>query len=59
MEGISVTDLRTAGMAEINSQRLDVVTDGEYVDVNTPIIVTQVTGNRIVVEKIKSVGKLK
>ncbi len=53
MEGVSVTDLRPAGMAEINSRRLDVVTDGEYIDVDTPIIVTQVTGNRIVVEKLK------
>jgi len=51
MTGRSVTDLRPAGTAVINSQRLDVVTDGEYIDADTPIVVTQVTGNRIVVEK--------
>ena len=51
MKGKSVTDLRPAGMAEINAQRVDVVTDGEYIDAGTPIIVTGVAGNRIIVEK--------
>ncbi|MCP4023891.1 MAG: serine protease [Desulfobacteraceae bacterium] len=52
-KGRSVTDLRPAGTADINSQRLDVVTDGEYIEAGTPIVVTSVTGNRIVVEKTK------
>jgi len=52
MKGISVTDLRPAGMAEINKKRLDVVTDGEYIEANTPIVVTGVTGNRIIVQKV-------
>ena len=51
-KGKSVTNLRPAGIAEINSQRLDVVTDGEYIDADTKIIVTGVTGNQIIVEKI-------
>ncbi|MCK5350727.1 MAG: serine protease [Desulfobacula sp.] len=51
MKGRSVTDLRPSGMAEINSQRVDVVTDGEYIDADTPIIVTNVSGNRIIVEQ--------
>lgn len=51
MKGKSVTDLRPAGMAEISSQRVDVVTDGEYIDADTPIVVTGVSGNRIIVEK--------
>lgn len=53
MKGKSVTDLRPAGMAEINSQRVDVVTDGEYIEADTTIVVTGVTGNRIIVEEIK------
>ncbi len=53
MKGVAVTDLRPAGMAQINSQRLDVVTDGEYVEKDAPIIVTGISGNRIVVEEIK------
>ena len=52
MKGIAVTDLRPAGMAQINSQRVDVVTDGEYIEADTPVIVTGVAGNRIVVEAI-------
>ncbi|MBU0464996.1 MAG: serine protease [Proteobacteria bacterium] len=51
MKGKSVTDLRPAGMAQINSQRVDVVTDGEYIDADTPIAVTGVKGNQIIVEK--------
>jgi membrane-bound serine protease (ClpP class) len=54
MRGIAVTDLRPSGMAEINMKRLDVVTDGEYIEVNTPVVVTGVTGNRIIVQKIES-----
>jgi len=50
-KGTSVTVLRPAGIAEIDAQRLDVVTDAEYIDAETPVIVTGVTGNRIVVEK--------
>jgi membrane-bound serine protease (ClpP class) len=53
MEGKAVTDLRPAGMARINSERVDVVTDAEYINAGTPIIVTGVTGNRIIVEKTK------
>ena len=52
MKGTAVTDLRPAGMAQINSQRVDVVTDGEYIEADTPVIVTGVAGNRIVVEAI-------
>lgn len=53
MKGVAVTDLRPAGVAMINAQRVDVVTDGEYIEVDTPIVVIGVTGNRIIVEKTK------
>ncbi len=52
MKGLSVTDLRPAGIAEIQDRRLDVVTDGEYIEAGTPIVVTEVTGNRIVVQRV-------
>lgn len=51
MEGRSVTDLRPAGIAEISFHRVDVVTDGEYINADTSIVVTGVSGNRIIVEK--------
>jgi membrane-bound ClpP family serine protease len=50
-EGKSVTDLRPAGIAMFNGKRLDVVTDGDYIEAGTPIIVTGVTGNQIIVER--------
>ena len=50
MEGVSVTDLRPAGCAMINNRRLDVVTDRKKKKKDTPIIVTGISGNRIVVE---------
>ena len=54
LKGVSITDLRPAGMAEINTKRLDVVTDGEYIEANIPVVVTGVTGNRIIVQKIET-----
>ena len=50
-QGTSVTNLRPAGIALIDGKRLDVVTDGDYIEADTPIIVTGVTGNQIIVEK--------
>ncbi len=53
MKGISVTALRPAGVAKINMQRIDVVADGEYVEADTSLIVTGVTGNQVIVKKTK------
>ena len=50
--GIAVTVLRPAGAAEIDGRRLDVVTQGEYLEAGTPVEVLRVEGNRIVVRKI-------
>lgn len=51
--GKAITDLRPSGTVMIEGKRLDAVTDGEYVDAGTPIVVTLVSGNRIVVDKIE------
>jgi membrane-bound serine protease (ClpP class) len=51
MEGTAVTDLRPAGMAVINGKRVDVVTRGEYLEKDSAIHVTAVTGNQIIVRK--------
>ena len=48
--GRAVTHLRPSGMALIEGKRLDVVTDGEYVEAGTPVRVTAVRGNQILVE---------
>ena len=49
--GIALSALRPAGIAEIENQRVDVVSDGEFIDSEAPIVVTRVDGNRIVVRR--------
>jgi membrane-bound serine protease (ClpP class) len=48
-EGTTVTALRPAGAAEIEGRRLDVVTDGVFVEAGRPVRVVSVEGARIVV----------
>ena len=49
----ALTTLRPAGTALIDGERVDVVTDGEYLPNDTEIKVVKVEGARIVVEKNK------
>jgi membrane-bound ClpP family serine protease len=51
MQGNAVTDLRPAGIGIINGKRVDVVTRGDYLEKDSAIIVTAVTGNQIIVRK--------
>lgn len=50
-EGIALSELRPAGKADINGRRLDVVTEGEFIDKGSVIIVTEVHGARLVVRE--------
>ncbi|MGH7830627.1 MAG: NfeD family protein, partial [Candidatus Binatia bacterium] len=52
--GTAVSPLRPAGIAEIEGERVDVVSDGELIDSGAPIVVTRVDGNRIVVRRHRS-----
>lgn len=47
--GTALSDLRPAGKAEIDGQRCDVVTEGDYIAKGTAIYVTEVRGSRVVV----------
>lgn len=47
--GTAISPLRPAGIADIDGARVDVVSDGAFIDAGTPIEVTRVDGNRIVV----------
>lgn len=51
MEGTAITDLRPAGTAIINEKRVDVVSRGEYLDKDSEIVVSTITGNQIIVRK--------
>lgn len=52
-EGVAVTQLRPAGIATIDNKRVDVVTNGEFLETGTPVRVTDIQGRRIIVEQIK------
>ncbi len=52
-EGITLTPLRPSGTAEIEDLRVDVVSDGGFVPVNTLVKVVTIEGPRVVVRQIK------
>lgn len=52
-EGEAISMLRPAGIGQFDGVRLDVVTDGAFVEEGTKIKVIEVEGRRIVVEKIE------
>lgn len=51
-EGIAVTPLRPSGAAEFEGERLDVVSEGAFIDVGSPIKIIKVEGSRHVVRKL-------
>ncbi len=52
--GTTTSPLRPAGVATIDGERVDVVSEGEFVEVGRAIVVTRVDGNRIVVRPAES-----
>ena len=51
--GVARTDLRPAGMAEIDGERVDVVADGEYLAAGAPIEVVRDEGYRRLVRRAR------
>lgn len=49
--GRAISPLRPAGFAEIDGERVDVVSEGELIETGTMIFVSRVDGNRIVVRR--------
>ena len=50
--GIAMSTLRPAGIADIDGRRVDVVSDGDYIEAGEPIRVDHVDGNRVVVRRV-------
>jgi membrane-bound serine protease (ClpP class) len=50
-EGVTLTILRPAGTAVFDGKRIDVVTDGEFIDPGNRVAVVAVEGARVVVRK--------
>jgi membrane-bound serine protease (ClpP class) len=53
VNGIALTDLRPAGSAIINDNRIDVVTEGDFISHDSSIVVKSVEGSKVVVGLIK------
>jgi membrane-bound serine protease (ClpP class) len=49
LDGVALTDLRPAGAAQFGVERVDVVTEGEYLAQGTPVRVVRNEGYRHVV----------
>jgi membrane-bound serine protease (ClpP class) len=47
--GSAHTSLRPAGIAELAGRRVDVVSDGEYIEAGSPVEVVEAAGSRVVV----------
>jgi membrane-bound ClpP family serine protease len=52
-EGVALTILRPSGSADFNGERLDVVTEGAFIQPNMKVKVVRVEGRRIVVRSIQ------
>jgi membrane-bound serine protease (ClpP class) len=52
--GVAESDLRPAGIARFGEVRESVVTDGDYVAAGEPVVVIEVEGGRVVVDRVGS-----
>jgi membrane-bound ClpP family serine protease len=52
-KGIALTTLRPAGLGEFEGQKLDIVSEGDFIKINTPIEIIKVEGRKIIVKEIK------
>lgn len=52
-QGVALTDMRPAGTAKIEGERVDVVTRGDYIEKGDVVEVSRVEGGRVVVRKKK------
>lgn len=50
--GVTITPLRPAGTIEIDDERIDVVSEGEFLDKNVAVEVIHVEGMRVVVRRL-------
>lgn len=54
--GVAVTPLRPAGVARIDNERYDVVSEGSFIDAGTAVVVVHIEGRRIVVRPVENDG---
>jgi membrane-bound serine protease (ClpP class) len=52
--GAAISPLRPSGIGDFDGQRVDVVSDGEFIEPGAQIVATRVDGNRIVVRRVRA-----
>jgi len=50
-EAITLTPLHPAGIIRVDNRRLDVLTAGEPIPENTPVVIARIEGNRVFVQQ--------
>ncbi|HYO79927.1 MAG TPA: NfeD family protein, partial [Bryobacteraceae bacterium] len=56
--GTALSPMRPAGIADIDGTRVDVVSDGGFIEAGSQIEVTRVEGNRIVIRRVSPHGRV-
>ncbi|MEW5802956.1 MAG: NfeD family protein [bacterium] len=51
--GVAFTNLRPAGKAEFGKKRLNVITEGDFIEKGLPVRIIRVEGTKIIVQKIE------
>lgn len=52
--GVAITQLRPSGAAVFSGKRVDVVTEGGFIERGTPVVVMEVEGARVVVREVRT-----
>ncbi len=55
--GLALTPLHPAGIGNFDGERIDVVARGTFIPQNSPIVVAEARGNRIIVDQIQSASE--
>lgn len=50
-EGIAVTDLRPSGVGDFDGVEFDIISEGKYIEKDTPLVIAKVEGSKLVVKK--------
>ena len=51
-KGVVIAKLRPAGSIEIAEQKIDVISQGEFIDIGVMVEIVEIIGNKIIVKKI-------
>jgi membrane-bound serine protease (ClpP class) len=52
--GITISSLRPSGKAEVNGETWDVISEGDFIEKNVPVVISGTTGNKIIVKRRNS-----